>query len=198
MPAHKDEIPVFIPKGKCRLIIFGTMGSINARTVNGVKPEGEFFYYNNIRNHFWKVLQYLFEPKKEPKRLTIKEKKKFLEKHGIAMTNIVDMAEVPKKYIADPSDTVLFEANKKGKVTFKKASPKMKKLLKTVPMFFTCRRKKGIEDLMKGYLGQNGLTEELIENIWYWATPTRCNPKARSEMWKKEMDDFCKKPITRS
>jgi len=192
MVIHQDEIPIFIPKKETNLVIFGTMGSINARSIDGIKPEGDFFYYNNNRNHFWKVLQFLFEPKAEPKKLTIKEKKAFLEKHGIAMTNIVDIAEVPNKYKADPSDTVLFDAHKKNNVTFKSANRKLRKILQTTPMFFTCRRKKGIEELLKGYFTQNNLSEELINNIWYWATPTRCNPKARSEMWREEMTSFYK------
>ena len=74
MIKHKDEIPVFIPKGKVNFIILGTMGSINARSINGQKPEGEFFYYNNSRNHFWKVIQLLINPKKEAaKSWSVKE-----------------------------------------------------------------------------------------------------------------------------
>ncbi|RZF21585.1 hypothetical protein DAY19_07815 [Halobacteriovorax vibrionivorans] len=193
MATHQDEIPLFIPKGETNLIILGTMGSINARTVNGEKPDGEFFYYNNNRNHFWKVLQFLFEPEKEARKLTIEEKYAFLEKWGIAMSNIVNIAKVPNKDKDDPSDTVLFAAHKKNNVDFKHASPKFKKLLKTKPMFFTCRRKKGIENLLEGFFEQNGLSADLIDHIWYWPTPTRCNPKARSLIWKDEMKEFLAK-----
>ncbi len=187
MISHKDEIPPFYPKGKVRLIILGTMGSINARSIDGVRPSEDFFYYNNSRNHFWKVLQLLFEPHKEPLRLSIPQKKAFLQKWGIAITNIVDEALVPNKDKLDPSDTVLFLANKKKRISFKSLSPKMRKLFQTTPLFFTCRRKKGIENLLQGFLETNKLSPKIIENVWYWATPTRCNPRARSEMWRREM-----------
>jgi len=191
MIKHKDEIPVFIPKGNVNFIILGTMGSINARSIDDQKPEGEFFYYNNSRNHFWKVIQLLLNPKKEAeKNWSVKDKKAFLQKHGIAMTNIVDEAIVPNKDALDPSDTILFDAHKKGRVTFKTLSPRFRKLMKTTPLFFTCRRKPGIEKLLLGLLQENNLENDLINHVWYWPTPTRCNPLARSILWKKEMDVF--------
>lgn len=189
---HKDEIPSFIPKGKPKLIILGTMCAINARTINGIKPKEDFFYYNNNRNHFWKVLQYLFEPKAEPIKMTIKEKKAFLNKHSIAIQNLVYEAKVPNKYIHDPSDTVLFEAFKKNNVKFKSLSKRDRSYFEKIPLFFTCRYKKGIKNLLEGFLRQNDLDLSLVDQTWYWPTPTRCNPYDRSQIWKKEMDDFLK------
>lgn len=190
MIRHTDEILPFYPKNKpVNLIILGTMGSINARSIDEIKPEGDVFFYNNNRNHFWKVIQHLFENVEKPKIFEIPEKKRFLDRHGIAMTNIVDQALVPNKDRQDPSDTVLFHAQKKGLITYKKLKPQMRKLFLTTPLFFTCRRKKGIELLLQGFFELNNLPTDLIDHVWYWPTPTRCNPKARSELWRKEMDE---------
>lgn len=57
MIMQRDEIDSFIPL-KPKFIILGTMCALNARTINGRKPQDEFFYYNDNRNHFWKILQY--------------------------------------------------------------------------------------------------------------------------------------------
>lgn len=191
MVLHEDKLKFFIPKRDIQFVILGTMVAINARTIDGKEPEGEVFYYNNNRNHFWRVLQYLMEPKIEAKKkLTIKEKKAFLEKHGIAICNLVDRVEVPNKYKADPSDTVLFEAFKKKRIQYKSVPPRVKKILKSSPLFFTCRRKKGIDELLGGFLENNSLNQEIKERVWYWATPTRCNPQARAKMWKEEMESF--------
>ncbi len=191
MVTHEENLKFFIPKTEVRLVILGTMVAINARIIDGEKPMDEVFYYNNNRNHFWRVLQYLFNPNQDvKKRLTIKEKKEFLESHGIAICNLVHKVEVPNKFKLDPSDTVLFDAYKKNKIQYKKLTPKVKSILKNSPLYFTCRRKKGIELLLDGFLDHNNLSRELKDQIWYWATPTRCNPESRAQMWKKEMIDF--------
>lgn len=170
------------------------MCAINARTINGVKPEEEFFYYNNSRNHFWRVLQHLHGlPESEsPQKFTIKGKKEFLNKHAIAICNLVSSINIPNTETNDPSDEILFKAYKKERIAFKSVSPKVKKMLRTTPLFFTSRRKKGIENLLDGFLKQNQMDLTLKDNIWYWATPTRCNPYARSQMWKKEALTFAK------
>ena len=191
MTKHEDEIEIFIPKCETQIIILGTMGSINARTINGKKPT-DAFYYNNNKNQFWNVIQLLFDPKIAPKKLTIAEKKAYLEKWGIAMNNIVQEAEVDDSDALDPSDTVLFQAHKKGNLTFKNSPDEFRELLKVKPMFFTCRHKNGITDLLQGYFEFNQLDASFSNSIWFWPTPTRCNAKDRSLIWKKEMDKHLK------
>ena len=198
MVIHEDHLKSFIPKSEVNFVILGTMVAINARAINGVKPEQPVFYYNNNRNHFWRVLQYLMEPAKEARKsLTIKEKKAFLEKHGIAICNLVQKVEVPNKYKLDPSDTVLFEAYQKNRIEFKQVSSRVKKIIQNKPLFFTCRKKKGIDNLLDGFCEQNGFDANLKEQIWYWPTPTRCNPQARAKLWKLETKNHCKHGLIR-
>lgn len=187
MVLHEDAMKAFLPKEKINFIIMGTMVAINARSIDGSPIEEEVFYYNNNRNHFWKVMQHLMEANKEPKKFSIKEKKDFLNKHGIAIINLVQSVEVKNSQKLDPSDTVLFESYSKGKIGYKKLSPKVKKALKNSPIFFTCRNKKGIQNLIDGFWDYNKLEDSLQENIWFLPTPTRCNPLARSKMWKSEI-----------
>lgn len=191
MVKHEESVPTFMPKGKLNFIIMGTMVAINARIIDGVKPSEETFFYNNNRNHFWRVLQYLMN--KELKNgeakisLTIEEKKDFLKKNKIGIINLVDSVVVPNKYRHDPSDTVLFEAYKKDRITYKTLDANtIKRLIKT-PIFFTCREKTGIRNLLDGFIKHNKLPEDLKQNIWFWATPTRCNPFRRSLDWRREM-----------
>ena len=196
MVVHVDPLKSFIPKGDVKFIILGTMVAINGRIIDGEEPTEEVFYYNNNRNHFWRVLQHLMNPKlvkkEDLKKFTIAQKKKFLNDNGIAIINLVKEVTVPKKYKHDPSDTVLFEAYKKDLVVYKSLTPKMKKLIKTKPLFFTCRRKKGIDQLLDGFLEFNKLSKDLMEKVWYWATPTRCNPYQRSLLWRQEANQFLK------
>ena len=196
MITHIDPLKTFLPKTETKFVILGTMVAINARVIDGVEPSEPHFYYNNNRNHFWRVLQYLMNPRlknnEHIKYLSIEQKKDFLNKNGIAICNLVEKIEVPHKYKADPSDTVLFEAYKKNRIEFKKVPPRVKKILKTKPLFFTCRQKKGIDQLVDGFLETNKLSPEIKEHIWYWPTPTRCNPYQRSLIWKDEMRSFLK------
>ncbi len=194
MIIHEDPLKSFIPKGEVKFVILGTMVAINARIIDDEVPQGEFFYYNNNRNHFWRVLQYLVNPALKSKedliKMNFKEKREFLNKNGIAIINLVKKVEVKNKDKHDPSDTVLFEAYKNNRIDFKLLPPKVKKILKTKPMFFTCRKKKGIDQLLDGFFKTNKLDENLKHNIWYWATPTRCNPYKRSILWREEMENF--------
>ena len=189
MIIQKDEIDSFIPK-KTRFIILGTMCAINARTINGVKPTQEFFYYNDNRNHFWKILQYILEPDTEPRRLEIKEKKDLLKKHSIGIQNLVAQIEVPNTSKLDPSDTVLFDCYQKKRIKFKKIDKKIIPILNKTPLFFTCRYKKGIHQLLDGFIAQNKLSEKIIEQTHYLKSPTRCNPYRRSLEWEEEMNEF--------
>lgn len=196
MILHEDGQKSFIPSNEVKFVILGTMVAINARKIDGTPPVEEVFYYNNPRNHFWRVLQYLLNPQLGPDekapRLSIDEKKAFLEAQGIAIVNLVKSVTVPNKDKFDPSDTVLFQAQKKGRVTFKQLTPKAKKILLEKPLFFTCRKKRGIDLLLEGFKETNRLGENFLENIWYWPTPTRCNPYQRSLLWRKEMQQFLK------
>jgi hypothetical protein len=193
MVVHEDLLRHFIPKNDIKFMILGTMVAINARVINGIKPKEDVFYYNNNRNHFWRVLQSLLEPNKTViKNLSILEKKNLLNRNGIAICNLVKKVEVPNRYKYDPSDTVLFEAYGNSKIEFKTVSNKMKKVLTNSPLFFTCRRKKGIELLLEGFLLKNKIKLNIREQIWYWPTPTRCNPQARAKIWKQEMIQFQK------
>lgn len=105
MVTHEDTLPSFIPKNEVQFIILGTMVAINARTIDGEKPPAPFFYYNNSRNHFWRVLQYLMNPhfktKEDIQGLNIQQKKSFLNFHGIAICNLVQKVVVPNKYRED-------------------------------------------------------------------------------------------------
>lgn len=186
MITHEDDMPLIIPT-KTNYIILGTMGSMNARIVNGVKPESEYFYYNDGRNQFWKIIQNLYSPQ-EVKNLTVKEKKEFVKKHSILLFNIVRWVEIENKDdIANPSDTVLFDAFKQEQIEFKQIPEKLKKLLKARPIYFTCREKKGIKDLLLGFLKANNLPSEIYEKIHFLKSPTRCNAYQRSLEWKNEM-----------
>lgn len=194
MVIHEDPLKSFIPKNEVKFIILGTMVAINGRIIDDSYPEDDFFYYNNNRNHFWRVMQYLMNSKltskEDIKKFSIKEKKDFLNEHGIAIINLVKKVEVPNKYKYDPSDTVLFEAYKKNRVDFKMIPPRVKKIIQSKPMFFTCRKKKGIDQLVDGFFQKNQLNNELKNNIWYLPTPTRCNPYNRSILWREEMTSF--------
>jgi len=193
MITHEDPLKSFIPKREVQFVILGTMVAINGRIIDGEKPQEPFFYYNNNRNHFWRILQYLTNPKlkagNHSKRLTISEKKKLLEENGIAIINLVHRVIVPNKDKNDPSDSILFHAFKRNRLELKKVSPKVRSILQNKPLFFTCRKKKGIDQLIDSFIKENKLSN-IKENTWYWATPTRCNPYKRSLEWKEEMDNF--------
>jgi len=186
----RDEIATFIPMKSPEFIILGTMGSINARTINGIKPKDAFFYNNN-RNHFWKVLQLVFEPNNQAKTLTIEEKKSFLNKHRIAMANIVQEIKVLEERSIDPSDDILFQANRMELLKYKRVSSDFQMILKKTPIFFTCRRKKNIDLLLEGYFQLNKIESSITKKIWYLPTPTRCNPLKRSIVWKQEIENHC-------
>lgn len=48
-------------------------------------------------------------------------------------------------------------------------------------------------NLLDGFLNHNKMDLSFKEQIWYWPTPTRCNPLARAQLWRMEMEDFEKK-----
>lgn len=194
MTVVKDEIVDFLPKGNVNFIILGTMGSICARTVDNKKPIEPFYYHNN-KNHFWRILQLLFSSNSIRNSLSVKEKKQFLEHHKIAMANIVGEIEVPTDLANDPSDDVLFRANKDGKLLFKRCNSEFSQTLKTTPIFFTCRHKKGIDLLLEGYFKANSIEQKFKNEIWHLPSPTRCNPAKRSLVWRHEMEDHLKRSL---
>jgi len=187
MIIQQDEIASYIPSNP-KIIFLGTMCAINARTINNIRPEGDFFYYNDNRNHFWKILQYIFDPKLEPFRMSIPQKKAFLRKHNIGIQNLVSQIEVPNNSKLDPSDTVLFDCYKKNRILFKELSFKNKSIVSRSKLAFTCRSKKGIENLLLGFCEQNKLSQNLMEQVTFLKTPTRCNPFRRSEEWREELN----------
>ena len=123
MVISQDNTPSFVPNKKPRFVILGTMVAICARSLNGQEPKEQTFYYHNNRNHFWRVMQHLLEPKQEVRRLTVPEKKAFLNRHRIMIQNLVHEIEVPNSEAHDPSDTILFKAFKKSRLSFKNISP---------------------------------------------------------------------------
>ena len=191
MIIQRDEIPSFIPDNP-RAIFLGTMCALNARTINGQKPNEDFFYYNDNRNHFWKILQYIYDPNNEPQRLNINEKKSFLTKHQIGIQNLVYEIQTPNNQKLDPSDTILFECFKKNRIVFKELMPNQVTKFTNTSLYFTCRYKKGIHQLLEGFLQHNRLNENIMDRTWYLKTPTRCNPFKRSQEWIQEMKEHIK------
>lgn len=191
MIKHEESVPIFLPKASPKFIIMGTMVAINARIIDGVKPTEETFFYHNNRNHFWRILQYLVDPNlrdgEAKKKLSIPEKRQLLIKNKIGIINLVQSVIVPNKYRHDPSDTVLFEAYQKNRIQYKTLNQTTKKIIQNTPLYFTCREKAGIRNLLNGFLQYNQLPDSIKNNIWYWSTPTRCNPFRRSQDWRHEM-----------
>ncbi len=190
MNIQRDEVDSFIPDDP-KFIILGTMVALNARTINGKKPEGDFFYYNDNRNHFWKILQHIWEPESEPIKMSISQKKDFLKKHRIGIQNLVYEIQTPRHHKLDPSDTVLFDCYRKNKIKYKKIPKSLHKKFEGSYFFFTCRHKKGIQELLEGFISHNKFSKDLIERTHFLKTPTRCNPYKRSQEWLSEMTDFC-------
>jgi G:T/U-mismatch repair DNA glycosylase len=186
MMLSQDEIETFIPKVP-RVLILGTMAAVCARTIDGKVPDGAF-YYHDSRNQFWKIVQFVFAPEGDPKKMRIDEKQEFLEKHGIAMANLVGRLHVERGKANSASDRILFEAHKNGSLEFKAASPALKNLFKTKPVFFTCSSNREITNLLHGYLEYNGLSLKLDETVCFLKTPTRCNPRKRSNEWRQKFE----------
>lgn len=191
MIVSKDQIPSFIPTSRPKMVMLGTMASVAAREVGDKKSHFDSFYYHNKSNHFWKILQLVFEPKSEPKKFeNSHEKKQFLNKWQIAMANIISEIKISDSHAQDPSDKVIFESYQKGQVSFKKASPQFKKILKSTPIFFTCSHNKYIDLLVSAYFKENRLNLDIDQHVKFLMTPTRCNPKERSLGWKLRMAEM--------
>jgi len=100
MIIHEDPLNSFIPKKEVKFIILGTMVAINARIIDGHIPNEEFFYYNNNRNHFWRVLQYLMNPK-------IKTKDQLIKMRSIEITSELVKSGNAKIIITDGRSPVV-------------------------------------------------------------------------------------------
>lgn len=182
----EDPLKNFIPKSKPQLIMLGTMVTSSARSLNGSDPGDVFYYHNNV-NHFWRILNFVFEGDVPFELKSIRAKKAFLEKHRIAIFNLVKQVRASQKEIKDSSDDLLFKCHKASRVQFKALSHREKKVFETTPLYFTCRYKAGIKRLILGYLHQNELEEDLMDQINFLPSPTRCNPWRRSRVWLEEI-----------
>lgn len=182
----EDRLKNFIPQKSPRLIMFGTMVTSSARSVDGAHP-GEVFYYHNNVNHFWRILNFTFEGDVPFELKDIEAKKIFLEKHRIGIFNLVRHIQTGPNEVHDSSDDLLFKCHKASRVGFKELSMREKKILSTTPLYFTCRYKAGIKSLIQGYLKTNGLPPDILDQIHFLPSPTRCNPWKRSRVWRDEI-----------
>lgn len=182
----KDPLKNFIPRAKPRIIMLGTMVTSSARSIDGSDPGDVFYYHNNV-NHFWRILNFVFEGDVPFQLKSIRQKKAFLEKHRISIFNLVKQIKTTRAEMKDSSDDLLFKCHKASRVEFKNLSAREKKILKTTPLYFTCRYKPGIKRLILSYLKTNELEEDLIDEINFLPSPTRCNPWERSRVWREEI-----------
>lgn len=182
----EDPLKNFIPRARPQIIMLGTMVTSSARSINGRDP-GEVFYYHNNVNHFWRILNFVFEGDIPFELKSIQKKKAFLEKHRIAIFNLVKQVETSRAEMKDSSDDLLFRCHKASRVQFKSLSAREQKIFKTTPLYFTCRYKSGIKRLILGYLKANSIEEDLIHEISFLPSPTRCNPWDRSRVWREEI-----------
>lgn len=181
---HKDLIKEFIPNGEVKMVILGTMASCVARSLDDKIPESFFYYHSNL-NRFWDILTYLYFG--ERKKLgSIEEKKIFLNQAGIALSNLVAEAKLQEYQKSD--DTHLFEAFNEQRLFFKTVSPVFKSLLREVPVFFTCYRKKPIERLLEGFYLHNGLPTTDIERIKFLHSPTRRSYEYIAGLWRESIE----------
>ncbi|MCB0377097.1 MAG: hypothetical protein KDD33_01265 [Bdellovibrionales bacterium] len=188
MALSQDNLSTFTPTSQTQMVILGTMASVSARDVDGLNKDPEAFYYHDKRNHFWQILQLVFEPHNPPKKMKFRvEKEQYLSRWGVAMANIIDTIEISEKQKKNPSDAVIFEAFQKGRVRFKTILPKFKRILITTPLFFTCAKDKKITELLQGYFDHNKVALDADKALHFLLTPTRCNPVERSLGWKIRM-----------
>lgn len=188
MIISRDEIKTFIPKKNPKLVILGTMASINARTINGHCKSEEPFYYNNNQNRFWKIMQVIFDKNPKPGFFeNVAQKKIFLEKHQIALANIVYEIEISNGSEKNASDEIIFEANNNKQLKVKKIEDDFKTVLQSTPVFFTCLNKPKLNSLLNKYYKENNLNTSLIDKICYLHSPTRVKYELRSEQWREQI-----------
>lgn len=179
-----DKITEFIPeKHNVNFVVLGTMGSSDARWINGRDP-GSVFYYNNSRNNFWRIMGWLNHGRSIPIP-QLPQRPMILEKNGIAMSNLVGEILIDEIHSKNPSDALLFDAlnSDPKRLKVKIISPEFRNLLRTKPVFFTCLSKRGIISILEEFYVQNDLDLNLIKNIIYLPSPTRCSSEKRSRRW---------------
>lgn len=183
----KDLIEPFIPAKKPDFIILGTMAAICARHIDGEKsPVNPFFYHNNV-NRFWNILR-LLKGHEAPLR-EVREKRQFLERHRIAISNTVGEIRIAKKDKDDASDLILFAAQKENRLKAKVIGPRFRALLSDndIPIYFTCRHKAPLQKLLELFFATNELDFPPEGRIHYLASPTRQGAERRSKEWRTEM-----------
>lgn len=97
MIKHKDIIKGFDPiyTNDSKVLILGSFPSVLSFENN--------FYYGNPRNHFWYLMNEIFDERIN----TVEDKKKILIKHNIALWDIVASGENNKKGKQSSSDSNL-------------------------------------------------------------------------------------------
>lgn len=89
-----------------RVLVLGSFPSVKSRDIG--------FYYGNPQNRFWKVLSEYFG---ESAGTSVNEKKDFLQKHGVALWDVVYECEIQgssdasiRKYIRADVEKVIKES----------------------------------------------------------------------------------------
>ena len=65
-----------------RILILGSFPSVKSREMN--------FFYGHPQNRFWKVMTAIFEPAGAEAQETVAERMAFLERHGIALYDVIE------------------------------------------------------------------------------------------------------------
>ncbi len=123
MKKVKHELEAYI-NNDSEILILGSMPSVKSRELG--------FYYAHPQNKFWKVLSKVYN-EEEPK--TIEDKKIFLNKHKIALYDVIKECEINgssdssiknikvndiKKLIKNTNITKIFTTGKKANQLYKK------------------------------------------------------------------------------
>lgn len=177
-----DDIPTFIPKqNEVKFIILGTMASSCARNILGKMDKGPFYYQSN-RNSLWRILAQIYN--RDASFLAeVQQRKDFLERHGIAMANLVRRVGLLEKDIRNSADGLLFDAfedKENQRFEFKKIEEDFKLLLNSKPVFFTCLEKPRLTKMLDAYFIENQLVRPQVQ---FLPTPTRCSVIERSKRW---------------
>lgn len=184
-----DHISPYIPKNT-RFVVLGTMATVKARHIDGYPDPIEPFYYHNPTNRFWGYMWKVFENTEKPKQLSVAEKQDCCERWGMALSNLVAKIKIHPNEAKNSSDQVIFKASR---VYIKTMDDDFKKLLLTVPVFFTrYNKEKSFRRLIERFYCENKLDPELVKDIHYLHTPSRFAKIDVLEQWKSEFNSFGK------
>lgn len=111
---------------------------------------------------------------------------------SIAMCNLLGEMKIEREDFDDRTDTIIFEANKKGHVKTKIVSTDFKEALKTLPIFFTCYHKQELQTLLELFFTTNKLEPNLAKHIRYLHTPAMPERVDVLALWKQAFQDFAK------